>query len=192
MSFTSLGGWPDTWPIPEALLLHYLAHLKKKGLAPKTLDIHVSAIIFYGKTQGFSDPCQSFLAQQAMEGWKQLSPQPPDGQRPITLTMLRCLESSLPKVCSSTLEAVLFRAVFSLAFFGAFCCSELIVGLRSNSSGWLLAIIDVSIKGAELHFHVLRSKTDQHTGGGAHFTTLRPQGQYLSSPQHEGILVNEA
>lgn len=49
ISFSSWNGFADPWPASEALLLQYLAHLRKKDLNPKTMGIHLSAIIFYSK-----------------------------------------------------------------------------------------------------------------------------------------------
>lgn len=55
ISFVSSIDVLDLWPVSEAILLRYLAKLRKKGLAPKTIGIHLSAISFYSKEQGFND-----------------------------------------------------------------------------------------------------------------------------------------
>lgn len=142
-----------------------VAHLKGGGLTPKTWGVCIQAISFYSKAWGFSNPCQSFLARKAMEGYRRLSPSAKDGRRPVTLGMLR-IEKSLCKVCFSAFKASLFRAAFSLAFFGVFHLSELIAGSRDDTKGRALAVMDVSIQGSALHIYLRRSKTDQLARGG--------------------------
>lgn len=128
------------------------------------------AISVYSMSRGFSDPCQSFLAHKAMEGWRRLPLSLKDECRPVTLAMLLQIEKSLHKVCFSAFEASLFRAAFSLAFFGVFHLSELIAGLRDNTEGRALAVTEVSIQGSTGHIHLCRFKTNQLSwGGGALF-----------------------
>lgn len=55
ISFTSTSGWSNAWPVPEALLLHYVAHLNERALALKTMGIHLATITFCSKAQGFVD-----------------------------------------------------------------------------------------------------------------------------------------
>lgn len=102
--------------------------------------------------------------------------------RPITLTMLKCLESMLPKVCFLPFESALLKAAFALAFFRAFWSSELIAGSRSDSSGWALAITDVSIEGSKFQVHLRRSKTDQHAWGGVHISGHTPSRWWQHPP----------
>lgn len=100
-----------------------------------------------------------------MEGWRRLSPRSPNRQRPITMVMLKRLVNMLKKVCQPAFEAALFKAAFSLAFFRAFRMSELLACARDDRSNRALAIMDISIKGSELHIQLRRSKTDQLVQG---------------------------
>lgn len=44
-SFTSSVGVSDLWPVSAVILLHYLAHLKERGLSPRAMRVHLSAIL---------------------------------------------------------------------------------------------------------------------------------------------------
>lgn len=165
LAFTQSVGRQNPWPVGEVMVLQYLAHLRELGLAHKTMRQRMAAISFFSKAQGFSDPCQTFLARRALEGWKRCSPQAPDSRRPITLSMLQGFISQLPHICTSSYEAALFGAAFSLAFFGAFRCSELISASRQDTSGRAIAITDVLVDGTRLVILLRRSKTDQYAKG---------------------------
>lgn len=99
-SFSTSAGWGLPWPVQEALLLRFLAHLRERGLSHTTLAIHISTIAFYSKALGFPNPSQSFLARKAMEGWRWSAPQPPDKRKPVTPALLRHLIKILPRVCT--------------------------------------------------------------------------------------------
>lgn len=82
-------------------------------------------------------------------------------------------------MCTSDFEVTLFRATFSLAFFGAFRCSELVAGFKGDHSGRALEVSDISTKNSELCIHLHKSKTDQLTGGGgASYYTLPKRGRF--------------
>lgn len=176
LSFASEGGLRDPWPIQEAVLLWYLAHLRELGLAPKTICIHTAALTFYSCARGFPGPCQSFLARKAIEDWRQLSPRPSDSRRPVPLSMLQAAEWVLPAVCHSAFEAVLFKAAFFLAFFGALRCSELVIGSRADVEGRALAVTDVTIRDSVLQVVLRWSKTDQSAHGAHIILHAGPRG----------------
>lgn len=48
-----------------------------------------------------------------------------DVRHAITIEILTRLLNTLPRLCSLGMEAILFKAAFSVAFFGAFKVSEL-------------------------------------------------------------------
>lgn len=115
LSFCASVGFSNPSPISEALLLHFLAFLKNRGLSSTTLNVHLSAFTFYSTKRRLMEPCRSFLVHHTVEGWRCSAPPAPDGWRPITIFMLEQLLTLLPSLCFSHFEATLFGAAFSLA-----------------------------------------------------------------------------
>ncbi|XP_054832315.1 integrase/recombinase xerD homolog [Eublepharis macularius] len=165
-------GGPTSWPAPQDMVLRYLAYLRALGRAPSTMRGDLAAISFFSKALGFEDPCDCFAARRAVEGWRRLAPPPPDKRRPITLPILREITLRTKDICWSEFEAILFRAAFSLAFFGALRVGELVCASREDTSGRALQVGDVSWGRGGLTINIRRSKTDQLGRGASIF--LRP------------------
>ncbi|XP_054843758.1 integrase/recombinase xerD homolog [Eublepharis macularius] len=156
---------PVPWPASQATVLQYLAHLHGLGLAAGTMRRDLAAISFFSKAGGFPDPCDSFEARRAMEGWGRVSPRVPDQRRPITLPVLRAILREVPDVCWSSFEAQLLHTTFVLAFFGAFRVGELVAGSRRDPSGRALALGDVAPSRRRVAITIRHSKTDQQGRG---------------------------
>lgn len=41
LSFMNFNGWSNPWPVPEALLLYCLAHMRERGHTPKMMGIYL-------------------------------------------------------------------------------------------------------------------------------------------------------
>lgn len=80
---------------------------------------------------------KSFLVLQALKGFRKRGG-PPGLQRPVSYELLEGLCQRVGTVCSSSYEARLFKAAFSLAFFGAFRISELVVSNKKNGRGFVV------------------------------------------------------
>ncbi len=121
---------------------HYIAWLSLRGFAPSTIATYVAGVGFFHKMSGGMDPTRDFLVSKLIEGAKRGSPVQ-DSRVPISVPILLELVSALPHVCSSRFEAVLFRAVFSCAFFGFMRVGEFAVSGTQSFSGGVLAMSDV-------------------------------------------------
>lgn len=100
-----------------------------------------------------------------LEGWKWLSPRVPDEYRHIRNPMVQEFIQWLPWLSASSFETSLFKAAYTLVFFGAFHSSELISGSCQDSSDRSIILTGISIKKSELHIHLWRFKMDQHAYG---------------------------
>lgn len=64
-----------------------------------------------------------------------------DSWRPVSFEMLLSLGLVLKQICADSYELCLFRAFFSLAFFGAFRVSELVSPSRAKGGGLKFAAV---------------------------------------------------
>ena len=85
-----------------------------------------------------------------------------DLRMPVTLSILNKIIPSLPSVCSSNYESILFSAVFTIAFFGFFRVGELVQNTRTDV-GHILQTSNVKILTSvnALEIRIPISKTDQ-------------------------------
>ena len=84
----------------------------------------MSGISFHHKVSDLHDPTKSFVVKKLLEGCKRIR-HSNDIRAPITTTILGKIFSILPQICLSSYEAKLFRAAYSLAYFGLMRVSEL-------------------------------------------------------------------
>lgn len=146
----------------ESGLLFFIGSQFGMGMSPSGMSRRLSALAFWFKLRQLADYTKSFLVQRAMRGFRR-GQRVRDSRRPVSFDLLLSLGAGATEVCSSVYEARLFRASFSLAFFGAFRVSELVSPSRSRAGG--LGIGDVRDTGDGLVCTIRRSKTDQRGRG---------------------------
>ncbi|XP_008118888.1 uncharacterized protein LOC103280721 [Anolis carolinensis] len=146
-SFKVAVGYSPGWPALEDEVLHYLVHHKRKGLDPDTLRIHSDGISFFKKVVGLADPGASFRVKMVLKGMKRSTMGHHTGtntKRAITYSQLTALVRQLEMICHSKAEACLFRAAFTLAFFGSLKTSQLVADSKTDVSGRALRLKDIS------------------------------------------------
>lgn len=146
----------------EVMVLYFIGSSFSAGMSPSGMSRRLSALAFWFKAKGLQDFTKSFLARQAMRGFKR-GQSARDCRRPVSYDMLLGLSAVLAAICFSEYEVALFRVAFSLAFFGAFRISELVPPSRTRAGG--LFDSDVWIQGDVVTCRVRRSKTDQKGRG---------------------------
>lgn len=167
------GDWHSADLVP--LLLLFVGSAFSEGVSYLSVSKQVAALAFWAKLRGLEDFTKSFLVRQALKGYRRGSWRP-DTRRPVSFQLLGRLCHQLQSVCSSPYEVVLFRAAFSLAFFGAFRISELVSQSRFQVGGLLRTDVQVSLDG--LNCFLRRSKTDV-LGKGRRFSLFRLPGSDL-------------
>ena len=105
------------FPLDPVLLGLFVTHLFERGYAVSTIRMSGSAIAYWHKIRLLPDPSTSFIVVKALEGFHRLRPAV-DSRRPITKPILASLILQLQQVARSPYEVILFRAMFSFAFFG--------------------------------------------------------------------------
>ena len=106
------------------MVSQFIAYLYELQYSPSTIASHLSAVSFFHKLQGFSDPCHTFIVQRVLLGCKK-SASTVDVRRPILL----CHLHKIVKACKHLLaqyESYLVAAIFLIAFHGFFRMGELI------------------------------------------------------------------
>ena len=114
-----------SWPIPIQHIILYIAFCFEKNYSPATIMAYMSGISFFHKINGYPDPSNNFAVQKMLEGCKR-SRKSKDLRSPISLSMLNSILLALKHICYSEYETILFKTVFSMAYFGLFRVSELV------------------------------------------------------------------
>ena len=157
-------GHEDIWPPSLTTLTEFIAFMSLKGFAPSTARSYMSGISFCCKIKNVTEPTNNFIISKLFNGFHRLHKRI-DTRLPITYDILRSIVGALPAICYSSFEAQLFKAIFSLAFFGFFRIGELVVS-NLNCDGHALLINDVHIEGlSALKIALRSSKTDQQGKG---------------------------
>lgn len=120
------------------------------------LEWKLAGLAFFFKLQGGVDFTKDFRVRQAVKGYRK-SHKRKDSRRPVSFSNLQAIFEALGSLCSSVYEIALFKAAFSLAFFGVF--SELVSPSHRVPGGILVQ--DVLFSGEQLQVLLARLKTDQ-------------------------------
>lgn len=149
------------WPPNLDTIVEFIAYLSLKGLSANTAKSYVLAIGYKCKVLGFSDVNKNFVVQKMLEGMKRLKNKA-DTRLPISEIILSKIILRLPGTCSNIYETKLFKAAFTLAFWGLFRVGEITVAKR-QSLNHIISVNDVyvDIKSGKLVVFVRHSKTDQ-------------------------------
>ncbi len=97
-------------------MLCFVAYLSRLGYAASTILGYISGVKYTVKIAGFNFD-DSFILAKVLKGCKKGNSSP-DVRIPITIQVLKSMCSNLWAVTNNSYEAVLFRAMFSVAFFG--------------------------------------------------------------------------
>ena len=85
-----------------------------------------------------------------------------DSRMPITPSLLDKILERLAAVCSSSYEACMFKAAFSLAYFGLFRIGELVADSTKNyGHAWTLNDVRISGHESRLVVNIRHAKSDQ-------------------------------
>ena len=180
ISFRNQFNLSQVWPVTQMHIIAFISFLSVAGKAAASISSSISALSFVHKVNGWSDPTASFLISKLKEGCRRLHPQS-DRRLPLTPTLLERIINSLPLLCCSQFEGLLFRSAFLMAFFGFLRVSEFTCKSKNAISDKVLALCDVSIdsNGKMLNLRIRYSKTDQR-GASTTLTLFDSDHQILS------------
>ena len=155
---------PVAWPATSDQVLKFAAVASLENKAYGTVRTYMAAIGTKHKLNGWQDPTDNFLVQKLMQGLARDRKQA-DCRLPITMEKLEKLVAVLDHICASSYEAKLFKAAFTLAFFGFLRVSEIVgQGATSPRCRVGLSTQDISFT-SEMSVTINGSKTDQRNYG---------------------------
>ncbi|KFR11440.1 hypothetical protein N306_13415, partial [Opisthocomus hoazin] len=116
---------------------------------------YVEGLSFISKLVDRPDPLQDPVICHMISRLKCRAGSSTDKYCPITIEVLRSLLGTLESVCSSPYECVLFRAMFTVAFFGALRIEEMVTNHQNIAQPELLYLSDLQLteEGADLRLH---------------------------------------
>ena len=152
----------QTWPAPMSHWETFISYLFHQGYAYRTASTYISALRFKHKLMGFNNDSYEVVISKMLEGYRRSKTAVKDTRLPITYELLSrvCLE--LEHICDSRYEILLFRAAYTLAFFGLFRVGELVFS-SSDMANRPLFLSDLKdfVPTREFTVYLRRSKTNQ-------------------------------
>lgn len=150
-----------TWPVSLSQLEAYISYLFHRGYAYSTTATYVSAIRFQHKLRGLPDSSSCFSVIKILEGYRRSKPSH-DTRMPITYEILVEISLKLSSVCNSQFESILFKAAYTLAFFGLFRVGELVFSSAFMADAPLLELDIIQYEpNKSFKVRLRRSKTNQ-------------------------------
>lgn len=157
-NFRKMTNLNNSWPVPVEHIVFFIAHHYEQGSSVSTISSYLSALSFKQKVEQIEDNTNNFLVKKLLIGFRKLKNNT-DSRLPITFSILNKLPHALYSICSQGYENVMFKAAFTLAFFGFCRISELVFNADNPSKTIMLS--DISFVGQCLHVNIRYSKTDQ-------------------------------
>jgi len=111
----------------------FVGYCFEKSYSSSTITSYISGLSFYHRINGWYSFSDVFIIRKLIQGCRRLRPVV-DQRAPITISMLCSICKVLPGVANNTFESALFKAIFSIAFFGLFRVSELVFTDNGNRS----------------------------------------------------------
>lgn len=106
-------------------IIDFIAWLSIKGYASSSVKSYISAISFRCKMANTCDVTDNFIVKKLLTGLSRLDIRK-DVRMPITHETLTKIILALPAICFSNFEAILFGAIFTIAFYGFLRVGELV------------------------------------------------------------------
>ncbi|XP_069102502.1 uncharacterized protein [Argopecten irradians] len=137
-------GIPLQFPVPYTIVALYVAYAYKNGKAHSTILSQLSALAFVHKVNNMYDPTKVFLVRKAVNGVARLAPSF-DTRLPITQPILHRLCRCLPHMVTGSYDNLMFRAIFTTAFYALARIGELLAFTKPQSER-VLQLEDVSFE----------------------------------------------
>lgn len=104
-------------PLSISQIMTFIGYLSLSGYAPASIMTYVSALGYIHKIKGVVDPTGSYMVQKLLAAILKVNNKQ-DSRLPITRNILFSLVSSLRHTSTSSYFTALFRAMYTVSFFG--------------------------------------------------------------------------
>ncbi|XP_019408127.1 PREDICTED: uncharacterized protein LOC109321830 [Crocodylus porosus] len=145
LAFRENMGMPPEWPIPLYQSRGFVVAMESLGLPSPKILIYLAALSYLSKLTGHTDPLEDIVNRHMVIALRQRDDAPRGGTAPVTIEVLRSILGSVESVCSSQYECLLFRAVFTVAFFGALRVQEMVAEHQNWAQPELLFLSDLQL-----------------------------------------------
>ena len=115
-TFRNLYALPQVWPCPESHVVMFMTYCFEKAYSPTSIASYISGLSCFHKINGWYSIADVFVVRKLLQGCRRLR-SVVDNRAPITVLMLRHICTIMPAITYNSYEAVLFKALFTVAFF---------------------------------------------------------------------------
>ncbi|KFQ41601.1 hypothetical protein N333_08410, partial [Nestor notabilis] len=122
---------------------------------------YMEGLSFISRIVGHPDPLQDPVIFHRISRLKHRTGPSNNQHSPVTIEVLRSLLGTLESVCSSPYECILFRAMFTVAFFGALCIEEMVTNHQNRAQPELLYLSDLQLTAGSANLRLHTSYMDQ-------------------------------
>ncbi|XP_053797311.1 uncharacterized protein LOC128787294 isoform X2 [Vidua chalybeata] len=133
------------WPIPIEQIRDFLVTMESQDLPPTKIIMYMEGLSFISRMVDHPDPLPDPLVCYMMSRVKQRISRSNDEYSPVTIEVLRSLLGTLESVCSSPYECMLFRAIFTVAFFGVLHIEQMVANHQNIAQPGLLNLSDLQL-----------------------------------------------
>ncbi|KFV61040.1 hypothetical protein N307_00068, partial [Dryobates pubescens] len=124
---------------------------------------YVEGLSFISRMVNHPDPLHDPVIRHMISTLKERTDPANDGYAPVTVEVLRSLLGTLESVCSSPYECMLFRAMFTVAFFGALRIEEMVANHQDTAQPELLYLSDLHFTEGSANLRVHASHRGQES-----------------------------
>lgn len=108
---------PAVWPIPEDQIRGFVVAMESQSLCSPKILMYLAALAYISKITGHPDPLQDLVTCHMVTGLQRREGNQRYCRSHVTIEVLRPLLGTVQSVCRSLYECLLFRALFTVAFF---------------------------------------------------------------------------
>ena len=163
-------GTGSSFPFSVASMALFIAYLSERGYKYNSIRTYCSAVSFFHKIQVQSDPSGSYLVVKTLEGVRKMQPAS-EVRLPITLELLCRLVGTLPRLGLSHYDSLLFKAMFTTAFFGLLRVGE--IAYTSSTQSHTLQFENVLTSGPPVRYTLILKSFKFSQGGEARIRLQR-------------------
>ncbi|XP_033369802.1 uncharacterized protein LOC117244316 [Parus major] len=147
LSFREGKALSAVWPIPIEQIREFLVTMESQDLPPAKIIMYMEGLSFISRMVDHPDPLPDPLICFRMSRLKHRTRtrHSNDEFSPVTIEVLRSLLGTLESVCSCPYECMLFRAIFTVAYFGVLHLEEIVVNHQNIVQPELLYLSDLRL-----------------------------------------------
>lgn len=113
-------------PIKTHTIGLFVVYLHRQNLKASTIRTYMSAISYFHKSHGHTDPTASFIVNKALQGVSKQSITTKTPLLPITKTELTSILSAIPFNTNSDYSHIMYRALFLVCFHACLRAGEVV------------------------------------------------------------------